>query len=67
MTHTKSERQYNVRLDVEDVPCLGHLHYFYILPGGSVRTEPGQNVKCCLRRGDGKECPQYTYNTVLSF
>ena len=32
---------------------------FYFLTGGSVRTEPGKNVKCRLRRGDGKKSPQY--------
>ena len=32
---------------------------FYFLTGGSVRTEPGKNVKYRLRRGDGKKSPQY--------
>ena len=53
--HTKGQRRCN--FPSKYVPCLGHLHDF--LSGGSVRTEPGENVKCCLRRGDGKECPQY--------
>ena len=33
-----------------------------VLTGGSVRDEPGKTVKCCLRRGCGKECPPYTHN-----
>ena len=55
-THTKGERRCN--FPSKDVPCLGHLHC--LLTGGSVRTEPRKNIKRCLRRGYGKECPQYS-------
>ena len=36
-------------------------HLFYALVG----IEPGKNVKCCLSRGDSKECPLYTHNTAV--
>ena len=46
-TH-ESERRCNFRS--QDVPRLGQLQVSH---GGSVRTESGNNVKCCLRRGVG--------------
>ena len=48
------ERHCNCRS--EDVCCLGLRRE--VLTAGSSGLNQGKNVKCCLRRGDGKECPQ---------
>ena len=59
---TTHERERRCNFRSEHVPCVGQLDE--VLPGGSVRTEPGKNVKCWLRHGDGKECALYTHNAA---
>ena len=43
----------------EDVPCLGFTKFSPAVPFG---PNQGNIPECCLRRGDGKECPPYTHN-----
>ena len=53
--HTKVNVAATFRQEVSPVwACLPKLS-----PAAASGPNQGKNVKCCLRRGDGKECPMY--------